>query len=259
MNNILPTYAKIIGMKISSALAYKLGYVISIVASLLFQVASPLIILIIFGAGGSFPGWNIAQMIVLTGVLAFVKGIGFMLFMGLFWKFHTYVQKGKLDVYLIRPLPFLLSIIMEMFDDEDIGQVVGGLLILLYGLWMLGSVPGSTGLFVLLMCLALLFYFGLSLVACALTIYFVRTPRLYESLDILITFAGYPKTMYSRTASTVVGGIFPILVAAHYPASALLGFSLEGLPLAIISVCIILLIGIVSYYQSMNYYTSAGG
>lgn len=248
-----------IGLKYATRMAYRFDFFASFLAFFLFQLSGPLFVGVIYFAGGMFPGWAFSQLLLLQGVLALIKGFSFMSFFGLLWNTRRRIRQGMFDMLLIRPVNSLWLLIMDSFDDEDLGQFVGGILITLFAVALLPELQGSIITFFAIAVLGILFFFSLALLCSAATILFIETERLYEFIDIILIFASYPKTIYSGSLAILFNTMVPLFIAGHYPAAALLGMDLQGVLIAGLSVVLLLIISLFIWHKTLRYHTSAGG
>jgi ABC-2 type transport system permease protein len=246
-------------MRVASRMAYRFDFFVSAFAFFLFQLVAPLFVGVIYYAGGEFPGWTFPQILLLQGALNLVKGLSFMLFFGILWNTIHRVRRGTFDLFLIRPISTLWLLIMESFDEEDVGQLLGGIAVMSVALYLLKGVHGSILMFAIFIIFGILFFLSIALLCSAATIRLVRTHRLYEFVDILMVFAGYPKTVYSKALGIVFSVIFPLFVASYYPASALLGFTYEYGIASMISTIALLGISLLIWHHALGKYQSAGG
>lgn len=248
-----------IKMRIAARTAYRVDFIISAFAFFLFQLVAPAFVGVIYYAGGEFPGWTFAQVLLMQGALNLVKGFSFMLFFGILWNTISRVRHGTFDLFLTRPINTLWLLIMESFDEEDVGQVLGGITVTAAALYLLKGVHGSALMFAIFIIFGILFFFSLALLCSAATIRLIRTHRLYEFVDIIMVFAGYPKTVYSKSLGIVFSVIFPLFVASYYPASALLGFSYEYGIAAMFSTLLLVALSLFIWHRALQKYQSAGG
>lgn len=251
-------HLKFIKIGFLSRMAYRFDFFTSIFAFFLFQLTSPIFVGVIYYAGGEFEGWNIYQILFLQGILKIIQGFSFMTFFGILWDTQEKIKGGTFDLLLIRPVNSLWLLVMDAFDEEDIGQVLGGIAIMLFALPYV-QIKGSIFLFLILSIFGVLFFFSLALLCSAVAIIFIKADRLYEFIHAMIIIAGYPKTIYSEGLSVLFNTFIPLLVAAHYPASALLGLKLEGISTALISVIILLTASLIIWHWALKKYASAGG
>lgn len=247
-----------IKLKYAERLSYRADFIASVLAMMLSQFIGPLFVGVVYYAGGQFPGWSLGQILLLQGVFNMILGLSSTFFMGIIYHTIESVDKGTFDILLLRPLNPLRLLIMDSFDEEDIGMFIGGVIITIIGLNMV-EITGSIPAFLLLSILGFMLYFSLSLIGSMMAIKFVRIWRYYEILDILGTFAKYPKAIYGKTAGILLSTAVPILAASYYPASALLGFPIDGIIWVIIAVCLWVLITVYLWHKTLKQYSGAGG
>ncbi len=248
-----------IRMHIANRMAYRGDFFASFFAFFLWQLVAPIFVLAAYYNGASFPGWSIPQVLVLQGVVSFVTGVASVLLMGVYWNTRYLVRQGNFDFLFIRPINSLWLLVMMSFDPEDIGQVLGGLILLGIGLFYAGGVQGSIVLFLLLCLLGIIFMFSLALIISAITIKVVQTQRAQEFLMTMGVIAKYPRTLYAKEFTAVFTIAIPLFTISHYPAAALLGMDLSGLAYSCIAVIVLFSFSLWLWYRVLKSYSSAGG
>lgn len=241
-----------------SRMTYRLDFFLSIIAFFLHQLSAPVFVGVVYYAGGEFPGWNIYQVLLLQGVLNMIKGFSFMSFFIMAWVTERRIRRGTFDLLLVRPVNTLWLLIMESFDEEDLGQFLAGVVLTVFAMQYV-ELKGSLLLFLPLAFFGVLFYFSLALLRSAVSIIFVKADRLQEVVNLLNVFASYPQTIYSPRLKFLFNTFVPLLLAANYPASALLGFSMEGVYIAMISAIVLVAFSLYVWHTALRKYTSAGG
>lgn len=248
-----------IKMRLAARMAYRADFVASIGIFTLLQMAGPLFIAAIYHAGGAFPGWSLDQALLLQGVLISIKGFSFTFFFQLFRRTASYVRLGTFDMYLLRPISCLALLVMDAFDEEDAGQVLGGALLIGYAVLRLGAPRGSIPLTLALGFFGVLFFFSLTVFFAAITVRLVNTLRLAELIEISMLFASYPRTIFPQILGSVFTFVVPLFILASFPAAALLGKSSAGAGLACLTVLAFLALSLLAWRASLARYASAGG
>ncbi len=87
----------------------------------------------------------------------------------------------------------------------------------------------------------------------------VGNSRVYDIFDSLCAFAMYPTSIFSKGVRVLVTAVIPLALMAFFPASALLGKSLDGLVWALVSSLVFLAAGAFFWSRMLRTYTSAGG
>lgn len=252
-------HGEFVKMYYADRMAYRIDFFLSVLAMGLFQFTGPLFVGVIYSQELTFPGWTFAQVLLLQGIVSLIQGLSFMNFFGLLWNTEDLVKSGKFDLLLIKPVNTLWLLVMDSFDGEDIGQVLGALTIIGIAIYLIKGLTGSIVLFILLITLGLLFYFSLAVICSALAILFTRVRRLYEFINIMKMFASYPQSIYSKKLSIAFTIFFPLFIAGNYPAAALLGFPLNGAFLACVATLIWAASCVTFWHYSLKRYTGAGG
>jgi len=87
----------------------------------------------------------------------------------------------------------------------------------------------------------------------------VGNSRIYEIFDSITAFGNYPRSIFSKAFQNLISYIIPIAIIGFFPASALLGKSIDG-ALAAMGICLVFFIFSMLFWRKMlSLYTSAGG
>ncbi len=259
MKNSVLLYLEFIKMKFASRIAYRLDFFASIIAFFLYQLIGPIFVGVVYYSGGKFEGWTIYELLLLQGVATIIQGFSFLVVFSLLWTTRRYMREGTLDLLLIRPINTLWLMVMNAFDEEDVAQVAGGLAIFFFAVYHLDKIEGSWILFALLFILGFLFFFSFALLCSAATMKFIETMRLWEFIDMMIVLAHYPRNAYSKSVGLLFSTIIPLLIAGHYPASVLMGRTLDGIQITIVSTIGLFAFSLFIWHKTLKSYTSAGG
>lgn len=175
------------GMKtaLASRMAYRGDFIMSMFIMMIVEFAGPVITMIIYGNGASFPGWSQYEVLLLQGIFLLSRGISFPFFMGIVWNTIGRVKEGTLDLLLIKPRSILLMSVVTAFDSEDLGKLIGGILVFRYALKKLPPQPLSHWIsFFLLFLFSLILMFALALFMAGLGIVWVGNYRIYDIFDL---------------------------------------------------------------------------
>lgn len=150
--------------------------------------------------------------------------------------------------------------IVTAFDSEDLGKLIGGILVFRIALKNLPAQPLSHWVsFFVLFLFSLILMFAFALFMAGLGIVWIGNYRIYEIFMSVMDFGMYPKSIFTKTFQSILTYIIPVSLLASYPASALLGSADKTVLFALLSSIVFLLIGIWFYYKMVSNYTSAGG
>ena len=121
----LGVYIQGVKTALATRMAYRGDFLMSMLIMMIVEFSGPVITLIIYGNGASFPGWSQYEVLLLQGIFLLSRGISFPFFMGIVWNTIQRVQEGTFDLLLIKPRSILLMSIVTAFDSEDLGKLIG--------------------------------------------------------------------------------------------------------------------------------------
>lgn len=250
------------GMKTSlaSRMAYRGDFFMSIIIMMVVELFGPLVTILIYNNGASFPGWEKHEVLLLQGVFLLSRGIAFPFFMGMVWNTISRVWEGTYDLLLIKPRSILQMSIITAFDSEDLGKLIGGTLLFLYAIRsvpMLSAVNWLSFLLLFLFSLVTMFAFGLFMAG--LGIVWIGNYRIYEIFMTTMEFGLYPRSIFTKMFQTIITWVIPISLLGSFPASALLGKQMTGVLGAMLCSVLFLLAGLWFHRRMVRNYTSAGG
>lgn len=206
--------------------AYRSDLFLSVAVTLVSELVSPLVTLLIYGgpSGRGFPGWGMYEVLLVQSVFLMSRGVAFPLFMGLMYGVLDQVRSGHFEMTLLKPRSPLLILVCQGLDPIGLTRLAGGVGLFIVALPRLGA-PSPAGwlLFALLFAFSLLVLFSLALFMSGTLFKWVGNGRVYELLDVILNFAQYPLSIFPRAFSLAASVAVPIAVVAYAPAQALLG------------------------------------
>jgi len=260
MTRLIKIYLVSLKNSFAARMAYRGDFFLCCVLILVSEMLVPLLTMLIYSTGASFPGWNLAEVMVLQGVFMLARGTANLLFFGIVYNTLSHVREGTYDLFMIKPVSVLFISIASGFEPDSIGTIAGGLLVTAVSAGQLQPPDGADILrFLLIFAFSLLILFSFAVLMSATVFKWVGNSRIYEIFDSITSFGNYPLTIFGRTFRIIISYIIPVSVIAFYPASALLGKDISGFVPAI-PVCVLFLILSLGVWKLMlSKYTSAGG
>lgn len=249
-----------IKVSVAGRMAYRTDFFLNAAISFLFEFITPLITLLIYKTGSSFPGWNLYEVLMLQGVFLMAKGIASSLFFGIIGNVLSRVRDGSFDLILIKPRSSLHLLIAMEFDIEELSKFAGGLILFIYALFNI-KMPGYLEWiqFIVIFIISLTVIFAFALYLSGIVFVWVGCSRVYEIYGSLSSFGFYPRTIFSKGIQTVITAIIPVAMTGFIPAAVLLGKPTEGVWVSLLSSIIFLIFGIIFWNWMLSKYTSAGG
>jgi ABC-2 type transport system permease protein len=261
MMRLLRTYRVLIRNELTSRMAYRFDFFSGIVVSLIGQMLLPIVTLIIYAAGASFPGWNYHEVLLIQSVFIMSTSVANTLFFGVVILVMEHIREGTFDLYLIKPAPVTLLAVGRSFSFEGVFVFAGGLALFIYALSAL-PIPGALAWvqFVLVFLLAVAVLLGITFLIAATLFKWVGNSRLFEVYESVIEFGRYPASIYSKSFRAVITYAVPVALLGTIPASVLLKpGSVGGLLLAALFAFVFLGIGFAVWKLMLKSYSSTGG
>jgi ABC-2 type transport system permease protein len=247
---------------LSDELAYRFNFILTSIAHIIFSAVGPLVALLIYTTSSGIPGWSFEEFLLLTGTFTLVVSINYVFLAGITWETIEKIWQGRYDADLIRPVRPLSLATATAFDMDNLSSVVLGAIIVIFALLKLNWAFSIINLasYLLLLGLAILFFYSLDIIVTSLAFVVTRSGVLMNILDEIIGIGKNPITIFGATGMILFTFIFPIGLAAFYPASALLG---RLSTVAIIELAIIAFaffgFSLLLWSIAIKKYTSAGG
>ena len=91
--------ARILGLAAKNSLAacsaYRGDFFLTLLVSVLFELITPLVTVLIYGSGSSFPGWTMGEALLIQAIFLMARGIAFPCFFGIVWTVFEQVREGS--------------------------------------------------------------------------------------------------------------------------------------------------------------------
>ena len=250
------------GIKVafSGRMAYRADFFISSAIMLAGDLMIPLATFLIYRSGASFPGWNLYEVLLIQGVFMLSRGVAFSLFFGVVWNTLSSVREGTFDLILLKPHPALHTSMAVSFSCDNLGIVLGGLVLISAALFHLSPVsPVNAVLFILLLLISLLVLLSFAVIMAATVFKWVGNSRVYEIFDSMTLFGQYPATIFSKSFAGLLTWLIPISMIAFIPSSVLLGKPVKAVAVSVAVSVLLFISSILLWSRMIKKYTSAGG
>jgi len=260
MSGVLACIGAVMRTKIAVQTAYRSHFFLSLFLMIAGDLMVPLITLLVYRSGVSFPGWTLHEALLIQGIFGMAKGIAFPLFFGMVDTTLRLVRQGTFDLLLLKPRSTLFMTMLNGLDPEDFGRLLSGGV--LFGFALSGiAAPDLAGWlqFAGLFIASLAVLCAFSLFMSGLLFRWVGSSRVYDIFDSVTNFGLYPGTIYAKSFQNILTFVIPIGLIAFMPASALLGRAGWEMAWSAGAAVMFLVLGIVYWNYMLKSYTSAGG
>lgn len=244
----------------SRASAYRADFVLSSLITLISNILFPIVTVLIYQNGASFPEWNMWEVLLIQSVYTMSTGVASMTIGGIMWMTMDYIRDGSFEVVLLKPISPLTFLAASSFNLESISVILGGFVMTLVSMLHLPSV----NLLQVMQCI-LLFIAGVAalrgiyIIMAAITFKWVGNSRIPEIFESIMSFGKYPLGIFPNIIKGIATFVIPVAMIGYFPASALLGRLNIWAFAAIIPCILFMLFGIWLYGKMIKLYEGVGG
>lgn len=260
MKKYAAMYRECVKIAVAQSVAYRADFLLSLIISLAANFGLPLVTLLIYQSGASFPGWTFYEVLLLQSVFTLSNGLADVLFGSVLWVTMSHVREGTYEVVLLKPMHPLFFIITSNFNPQSLSVLAGGGALMLIALVQIGA-PSllSWGQFLLLFLSGFSVVTGFSMMMAATSFKWVANSRIPEIFNSVKNFGKYPLGIFPKMLQNAVTFIIPVGMIGFYPASALLGRASPVMLLAVFPCVLFMLAGCWMYQYMIKLYEGVGG
>ncbi|MEM3374776.1 MAG: ABC-2 family transporter protein [Candidatus Woesearchaeota archaeon] len=254
-------FIKSIKLRIQEQMMFKANFILMMFTLLSFDLALPLITILIYMHTNGFPGWSFNEILLLQGIFMLINSIDRMFFQRVDWSLSYDVRTGMFDRYLLYPIDTLKYISFTNFGLEHIADFLLGLILIIYSSVKLGIIFTFDKILIFLIFLstALLFIFSIAILKYSIILNAVRIGRLGEFIRTIKNYAQYPNEIYSNFLGFIFRYLIPLTVLAYIPSKILIENYKDNLVYTFVIVFIFYVFSIYLWKRAIKNYTSAGG
>jgi len=260
MKRYLKIYQRLIKMNFAIIVAYRMGFINSIISTIGWGVFQIIWIYMLTYKTKSVFGWSRAELIILAVCYVVIIAIFHLLFSRNFERLARIIDRGQLDALLLKPVDsqFLISVwIIRYANFFRIAMGIGFLAFLINNLHITISALNVVG-FLVLIIFGLVLLYSLWFIFSTFLIWF---PQLTNLVDFLYTINGmsrYPTEMIKTLPFYLLPVLIPFTITIVTPTKALLGRILAGDVVGLILITFTLFyFSRVFWKFALRYYTSA--
>ncbi len=247
-------------VSLATRAAYRGDFLLSLTVTVLLEALTPLVTVLVYGAGARFPGWSMHEALLVQGIFLLARGLAYACFFGMVWTLFEQVREGTFELTLLKPRSPLALTLVQSLDVQGLGQLVGGAA--LFG-WAAAHLPrpapSSVLLFAALLALAVAVLFALALFMAGSLFVWVGNARVLEVSEAVMLFAQYPGSIYGRGFRLLLATAVPVGMIAFLPAQALLGRAEPVTAAAAGCVVLFLAAGLIFWRAMLRRYAGGGG
>lgn len=178
----------------------------------------------------SVNGWSRDELMVMSGAYSIVITTFHILFSRNFERFSKIINKGELDLILLKPIDSQFLVSFWLFHFPNLGRLLMGILFVIY---MVSKMHIAVTLinvlgFVALMSFSVTLLYALWFIVSTLTIWFTTLTNLSDLLYNLTSFSRFPREVYQELKEYIFLFLLPISLVIATPVKGLLSKALSG-------------------------------
>lgn len=260
MTSLPRIYKKYIDLGLAKDMAYKTNFFIKMFALIIADIIGPLVTILIYQTTSGIPGWSFPEFILFQGTFILVFGLSHTFVFTFPFEVISMVRRGDFNKVLTAPMSPLLNVTFRSFDLEGIAEVVVGIALISWSLTQIHTTAAAGIIYGLLILAGLLFMYSVMILIAALSFLVVKSWAVIDLFFKTTDMARYPTSIYGNPLRFFVSFLFPIAIAATYPATILLkGVSWQAVLAILAPVIAFFLLALMLWEKGMRRYTSAGG
>jgi ABC-2 type transport system permease protein len=236
-----------------AAMEYRASFITQVIGMILNDGFYFIFWIIFFDRFQQVQGWKLNDMFLLFGIVASGFGIA-VYFFGNSWLLVDVITKGQLDYYLSLPRPVLLHALASRSLASGLGDALYGFMSFFmarqytldaFGRFVLGTLLSAT-IFIAFMVLvqSLAFWMGNAQLLTS------------NAMNIVLTFASYPITLFDGTARFILLTILPAGLMGAVPAELVRSFSWTRLFQLMAATLIFCSLAVFTFYRGLRRYES---
>lgn len=222
---IIPLYSALLAAGVRAKLNQRADFLIMAGGAMLVQAMGYMFLWIVFRQIPTVAGWTFWELVVVYAMVFITEGCVSLFFEGL-WRFNGLLNRGELDLFLVRPVPVVMQVLVHDVGMNGIGNVVLGAIMVAQALVHVDIdwTPLAALIAIVLFASAVLVR-GATVLAAAALGFWTGAPQnsAMHVVHQLSSFAQFPLSIYGRGLQALLTFGIPFAFVSYYPAAWLFG------------------------------------
>ena len=217
----LRLYSQFFTLQFKSIIEYRTDFLIGLFSVVIGQINTFILTVMIFTQMDNLAGYTIYEIFLMYGFFVLVKGVDHF-YNDNIWSFAwNKIKDGRFTEILLRPINPIFYIIMERIEINGLSEIIIGLIIVLYSMYLLKihlSIINIFLLVIIILC-GLVVFFSIKLLFSAPAFWTICCGEFMTAGVEISNSAKNPLTVYkNQIIKSVLLYIFPFPIAAYFPA-----------------------------------------
>ncbi|MFF4659606.1 ABC transporter permease [Streptomyces sp. NPDC001381] len=212
-------------LNVRASMEYRTEFLLNIVAGAIWQVAVIVFATVLLSRFTGMGGWDSSEVLLIPATRMLAHGL-MVLLLGRMHFIGRQIQEGRIDVYLLRPMPVHRQVQLAYFPANAIGDltVAAGLMVGAISRSRLDWTSGRIAYLVAAVVGGMLLEAALFTAVAAASLRFPAADHWSRWLEELLgTFGSYPLNVLPRAVGGLLTYGLPLAFVAYLPAAVLTG------------------------------------
>ncbi len=225
MRRYLSLFGAFFRQHLKLMLEHRMNFMISLLGTIFWQGACIAAIVIVMDRVPVLKGWTRDEIFLTNGLLTLGLAVARMLDWNLLVFGQAFVQNGRLDRLLVRPMNPLFHLIADRFNQEGVGDFIVGMVLVVRSIRVLNLTLSPVDWLYLVMVVVsgAGIFLALQLAAATLAFWVTIATPINLAVGHFTQFAQYPLSIYAQPVRVFLTWLLPFGLASFYPAEYLLG------------------------------------
>lgn len=239
---------------------FRANFLLGVVREFAWLGIFVIMIHVIFTHTQSLAGWSKPQMLILLSLSRMIEGLMQTIFIGNIASLPETIQKGTLDLILIKPLPAQWQAAFRRVTIYNFGNVLAGTILLTYTFIAYDAPVSAAALLTALMLgiTGMTIYYSILITTASLAFWLERFQAFWAINHLISEPLTMPFDIFPRTVRIPLTYILPVAFVVFVPAEALTGrLKLWEIPAALLITILFLSIANLTWRAGLRRYSSA--
>lgn len=225
MRRTLYLYYRLISGQLRAILEYQTDFIILMGSAVLTQLLGIIFLRVIFDRIPDINGWGFWEVAFMYAMIYVTEGIGSLFFEGT-WRLGGLINRGELDMLLLRPVSPILQVLASGVGVNGIGNLVTGSIIIGQALvhmdidWTWDRI----GIAVIVLLSAAVVRIAINLASNCANFWLRNAGNAFPLMVVNIgDFAKYPITIYPSFVRVLIASVVPYAFVSFFPVAAING------------------------------------
>jgi len=216
----LKLFASFFRTSLIREIEFRSGFITLFLIVLAEMVMTVTFFSVLYGSVPSIKGWSYAEALLLVGTFMMLTNLTHALFYRNFSRMSLYVNEGRLDYLLTKPIDPQFFISLRYTAMADVLNMITSVIITVFAISRL-HIDVSLGLifgYSTLLILGIAIIYGIWFLISILSFWLTEVEEIQELWNSLFEYARYPRQIYSGAIRLLFTILIPLLTIVAFPA-----------------------------------------